>query len=416
MTAGSSGRVGRPRRLPIERARRIALAAQGLTDPRPTGRVDRRHLRRVLDRIGLIQIDSVNVLARSQELVLFARLGAHPRDLLPAAADAGELFEYWVHEASHVPAEHHHLHRWRMTAEHHWRGVRELGRRRPGLIDEVHRYVAEHGPVVAGDVSRRAGPKGTWWDWDDGKAALEHLFHAGTVSARRRRRDFARLYDLSERMLPADVLERPTPTEHEARKELLVLAARSYGVATDDDLADYHRQKLTVCRPLLAELVDEGRLDTVEVEGWDRPTYLHPDVRVPRRATARALLSPFDPIVWYRPRAERLFDFRYRIEIYVPAAKRRHGYYVLPFLLGDRLVARVDLKADRHAGALLVRSAWIEPGTGRDPGDVVDELLAELDLLAAWLELDHLVVEEWGDLSPLLRARAGAPRPVSSPT
>ena len=404
------------RRLSIDRARRIALAAQGFADPRPTGRVDRRHLRRVLDRIGLVQIDSVNVVARSQELVLFARLGPHPRDLLPAAADDGELFEFWVHEASHVPARHHHLHRWRMTDEHRWQGVRDLARRRPELIDEVHRYVAEHGPIVAGEVSRRVGPKGTWWDWDDGKRALEHLFHAGVVSAHRRRRDFARLYDLTERMLPADVLEHPTPDEHEARKELLVLAARSCGVATDDDLADYHRQKPAVCRPLLAELVAEERLVPVEVEGWGRPAFLYPDAREPRRVGARALLSPFDPLVWYRPRAERLFDFHYRIEIYVPAAKRRYGYYVLPFLLADRLVARADLKADRQSGALLVRSAWAEPDTGHDSDHVAGELVDELDAMAGWLGLERVEIEDRGDLSPWLRDRAGAMRPVSSPT
>ncbi len=357
-------------RITIAEARRIALAAQGFADPRPSGRIDRRHLRKVMQRMGVVQIDSVNVLVRSQELPLFARLGPHPRTLLPDAAEDGELFEYWVHEASHVPSEHHHLHRWRMAAEHQWKGMRAFEDRRPGFLDEVEQLVRDTGPVAAGDLRQRNGPKGTWWDWDDGKIALEHLFHHGRVSARRRRSDFARLYDVPERMLPAEVLARPTPPEREARKELLMLAAAHHGLATLSDLADYHRQKPTVVRALAAELVEEGRLVPVEVEGWAnstlQPTFLHPDARRPRRVEARALLSPFDPVVWHRDRTQRLFDFHYRIEIYVPAPKRQYGYYVLPFLLGDRLVARVDLKADRARGTLLVRSAWPEPTSRPD--------------------------------------------------
>lgn len=384
------------RRLTVEQARRIALAAQGFAEPRPAGRVDRRHLRRVFERMQVIQIDSVNVVARSQDLVLFSRLGPHPADLLPDAADHGELFEYWVHEACHVPAEQHHLHRWRMTDEHRWNGVRELVRRRPELVAEVRHRLADEGPLTAGDLSQRSGPKKPWWDWDDAKVVLEHLFHTGEVSARRRRPDFARLYDLTERMLPSEVLARATPTEAEARSELLLRAARAYGVATEDDLADYHRQRLTEVRPLLVGLVAEGRLERVDVEGWERPTYRHPEARLPRRVTARALLSPFDPVVWYRPRAERLFGFHYRIEIYTPAARRRYGYYVLPFLLGDRLVGRVDLKADRSGGRLLVRSAWLEPWA--DPDEVSAGLVGELGEMAAWLGLGEIVSEDRGDL------------------
>lgn len=353
--------------------------------------------------MGLIQIDSVNVLARSQELTLFARLGPHPRSLIADATAAGELFEYWVHEACHVPTDHHQLHRFVMQSEHKWGHVRRLEERRPGFIDEVYRRVEAEGPVVSGDLAERVGKKGTWWDWDDGKVALEHLFWTGRITAWRRPSDFARLYDVTERVLSAEVLARPTPTEHEARKELIVLAARHHGVGTLDDLADYHRQKPLSCRPLIPELVEEGRLVPVTVEGWGKPAYLHPDAALPRRVSARALLSPFDPVVWHRDRIERLFGFRYRIEIYVPQPKRQYGYYVLPLLLGDRLVARTDLKADRQRGTLMVQSAFAELGVAID--EVVDALAAELHLMAGWLGLDRVEVGRRGDLvSPLTTA------------
>lgn len=411
--AGSERATLRPLTLP--QARRLALAAQGFAEPRPSGRIDRRHLRRVLARTQVIQIDSVNVVARSQDLVLFSRLGAHPADLLPAAADDGELFEYWVHEACHVPVDQHHLYRWRMALDHRWGGVRAVALRRPDLVAELRHRLATDGPLTAGDVSQRSRPKGPWWDWDDAKAVLEALFHSGEVTARRRRRDFARLYGLTEQMLPASVLARPTPTEAEARAELLVRAARAYGVATEDDLADFHRQRLTDVRPLLAELVAEGRLERVRVEGWERPTYLDPEARMPRRVDARALLSPFDPVVWYRPRALRLFGFHYRIEIYTPAARRRYGYYVLPFLLGDRLVGRADLKADRVGGRLVVRAAWIEPGV--DPAVVAPALVAELREMAGWLGLAEVVTEARGDLALPLRCADDGGNPArSSPT
>jgi uncharacterized protein YcaQ len=374
-------------RLTASEARRLALGAQGMADPRPTGRVDRRHFQRVLDRVGLIQIDSVNVLVRSQELPLFARLGPHPRTMIDDAAARGELFEYWVHEASHVPTAHYHLHRWRMAMPHRWKPLRGVVAERPEFVED-------------GDLQQRQGPKGAWWDWDDGKIALEALFHAGRLSARRRPSDFARMYDITERVIPPDALVRPVPPEPEARKELLVLAARHHGVGTLADLADYHRQKPTVCKPLVAELVEDGRLLEVAVEGWDRPAYVLPDARIPRRVSARALLSPFDPIVWRRERAERLFGFHYRIEIYTPKPKRQYGYYVLPFLLGDRLVGRVDLKADRAAGRLVVQAAWAEPGI--DEFDAAHELYEELLLMAGWLGLERIELAGRGDLNPAL--------------
>lgn len=391
------------RELSNSQARRIALGAQGFASTRPTGRVDRRHLRKVLDHIGLIQIDSVNVLVRSQELPLLARLGAHPRTLISDATAAGELFEYWVHEACHVPVEQRPLYGWAMA--HHPRGksLRSWAADNPGLVDSVLARLRSDGPMVASDLGMRNGPKGEWWDWDNGKRALEHLFRTGEVSATRRPNDFARLYDLSERVIPPAVLNAPTPSEADAKKELLVMAARCHGVGTAADLADYHR--LAHTRSLLAELVEDGRLDPVAVEGWGKkPAFVHPDAVLPRRIEARALLSPFDPVVWFRERAERLFGFHYRIEIYVPRPQRVFGYYVLPFLLGDELVARVDLKADRANRRLLVQGAFGEPGI--DEADVADELGAELELMADWLGLDAGVeIADHGDLAPALRSR-----------
>jgi uncharacterized protein len=386
-------------------AKRIALGAQGFADPRPTGRVDRRHLRRVLDRMGLIQIDSVNVLVRSQELPLFARLGPHPRSLLPDASRDGELFEYWVHEASLLPSDQYHLHRWRMRQPHRWPGVRRWVAERGDYIEQIYERVVSDGPLVAGDLKARVGTKGTWWDYDDGKLALEALFYEGRITARRRPQDFARVYDLPERMLPAAALERAALPEHEARKELLVLAARYHGVGTFNDLCDYHRIKPTASKQALAELVEQGRLLAVTVREWGQPAFMHPDAKVPRRIGARALLSPFDPVVWNRERTLRMFGFHYRIEIYTPAPKRRYGYYVLPFLLGDSLVGRVDLKADRANGSLLVQSAWTEPGV--DEAEVAAELLAELRSMASWLELDRIDVTGRGDLGPRLAGLAG---------
>lgn len=387
--------------LSLAEARRLALAAQGFTDRRPTGRVDRRHLRRVFDRVNVIQVDSVNVLVRSQELPLFARLGPHPRTMLADAIDDGELLEYWAHMAAIVPSEQHRLFRWRMAAGPVWSSVARIARERPGFVEEVRRRVRDEGPITAADLDQRVGKKGTWWSWDDGKIALEYLFAIGALAAVRRRRDFAREYDLPERVLPAAVLEAPTPPEPEARKELLALAARSVGVGTLDDLADYHRQKGQVCKPLVDELVDEGVLQPVTVEGWTKPAYVHRDASLPRTVTARALLSPFDSLVWYRPRNERLFDFHYRIEIYTPAPKRRYGYYVLPYLLGDRIVGRVDLKADRSASTLRVQGAYTEPGV--DPAAVTVPLVEELRLMADWLALETVATTTRGELAEALR-------------
>ena len=383
-------------------ARRAALAAQGFTDPRPTGRVDRRHVRRVFDRIGLIQIDSVNVLVRSQELPLFARLGPHPRDLLPKMAADGELFEYWAHEASLLPVATLPWFREQMrTGLARWPSMQRLAVDQAELVEQVRSEVEARGPIAASDFEGRAGKSGPWWGWDHTKRALEILFYQGAVSARRRG-NFEREYDLLHRMLPAAHVDAPPLTDAEARREMIVRAAQSHGVGTVGDLCDYYRLNVPKSRPLFEELVEDGRLVRAEIEGWKGPVYADPDLKVPRTVRARALLSPFDSVVWNRDRTERLFDFRYRIEIYVPAPKRVYGYYVLPFLLGDRLVARVDLKSDRQASVLRVRGAY-----GEDPlpsPEVADALAAELTSMAEWLGLAGVEVELKGDLAAALRA------------
>ncbi|WP_073390837.1 winged helix-turn-helix domain-containing protein [Jatrophihabitans endophyticus] len=410
------------RTLSAAHARRIALAAQGFADPRPTGRVDARHVRRVLDRVALLQIDSVNVFSRSHYLPVFARLGPYPREVLDRMTAYvprprhPELFEYWAHAASLVPVRYQPLLRWRMARAHvePWANIRRIARERPGLLDDVRRLVAEQGPIVAGDtgIPRPAPRPGHMWNWHDGKTALEWLFFAGEITTAKRV-NFERWYDLAERVIPADVLAAPTPDPVDAKRELVRISARAHGVATEPDLRDYFRLSHADTKAAVAELVDTGELAAVHVAGWDAPAYLWHEARRPRTVQARALLSPFDSLVWYRERTLRLFDFHYRIEIYTREEERRYGYYVLPFLLGDTLVGRVDLKADRQQGVLRVQSAWVEPG--QDPGHVAIELAAELDVTAGWLGLDGVEVMPRGDLSTTLAeavARTG-PTPAA---
>jgi uncharacterized protein len=396
-------------KLSAARARKIALGAQGFGVPRPTGRVDRRHVRRMLDHVGLIQIDSVNVIVRSQEMPLFARLGPHNRDLLPGMVEAGELFEYWGHEASLLPVELFPLFRWRMDAAGAkaagWGSLIRLVTERPDYVEAVYEEVRERGLISASELDDPGAKSGPWWGWRHGKQALEYLFWSGRLSARRRS-SFERVYDLTERLIPAEWLDAPAPDARDARKELLVRAAKSVGVGTTRDIADYYRLNTSYMGPLIAELmaelVDEERLVPASVDGWDQPAYLHPDAKTPRRIDARALLSPFDSLVWERSRTERLFNFRYRLEIYTPKPKRIYGYYVLPFLLGDSIVARVDLKSDRQAGVLRVRGAFGEDG--HDPIAIAGPLAEELALLAGWLGLERVTVDDNGDLSPALQS------------
>ena len=394
----------------VSEARRIALAAQGFAAARPA-RPGPAALRKVLERVQLVQIDSVNALVRAQELPLWARLGAHPRGLLPDAVGRRELFEYWGHEASLCPTVLHPLLRWRMAAAADGRGtwgsVAKIARDHRGLVDDVLAEIRSRGPLGAGELTGSTRPKDkTWWGWSDHKRAVEFLFWAGALTATRRPNTFERVYDLPERVIPSAVLAAPTPTPADAQRALLRRAATALGVATAGDLADYFRIRRPIARPLVAELVEAGALVAVTVDGWREPALLDPDAIAPRSVDATALLGPFDSLVWERDRTQRLFDFHYRLELYTPAPKRRFGYYVLPFLLGDRLVARVDLRADRAAAALAVHGAFAEAGVDR--GAVAAALVAELHGLATWLGLDHVTIAARGDLARPLRAAARA--------
>lgn len=384
-----------------DQARRYALAAQGFTDGRATGRTDVRHFRKVFDSVGLIQLDSVNVFSRAHYMPFFSRIGPYE----PEALDnwlwgSGEVFEYWGHEASLIPAARHRLFRWRMAQALKWKRLAALKEEHPEYVEDVFRQVAERGPLRTRDLEAPGERDATqMWGWSNGKVALEALFLEGRIAAADRP-NFVRMYDLPERVIPPEHLDTDTPGHDEALAELLMLSAASMGVATADDLADYYRIRTPAARPVLRRLVEAGDLVEVEVEGWDKPGYLHPHATLPRSARGTSLLSPFDNLIWYRPRVERLWDFHYRIEIYVPEAQRVHGYYVLPFLWNGDLVARVDLKTDRRDNALQVRGSFAEPGV--DKKAVGRALRKELDLVAEWLDLDDLVIARNGDLHDYL--------------
>ncbi|HEX2553304.1 MAG TPA: crosslink repair DNA glycosylase YcaQ family protein [Microvirga sp.] len=371
-------------------ARRLSLAAQGFAEPRPD-RPGLRHLTRATERLHLLQIDSVNVFARAHTMPLFSRLGPYAPGDLERASYGGRrrgLFEYWGHEASLIRLDLHPLFRWRMEraarGEGIYGGLARFGRERADFIAAVLAQVEARGALSARELEEGGRSAGPWWGWSDGKRALEWLFWAGRVTTATRR-GFERVYDLPERVLPASVLAAPTPAPEDAQRALVRLSARALGIASERDLRDYFRLEVADARARIAELVEAGELLPVTVEGWTGPAYLDPAARIPRRIEARALLSPFDPVVWERSRAERLFDFRYRIEIYTPAEQREFGYYTLPFLLGDRIAARLDLKADRAARRLVVHSIHPEPWA--DPDALAPALAAELRLAAAWQNL-----------------------------
>ncbi|RWO09829.1 winged helix-turn-helix domain-containing protein [Mesorhizobium sp.] len=390
-------------KISLAMARRIALAAQGFADPRPNGTPDRRHLARVLARTGLLQIDSVSAVVRAHYMPLYSRLGPYPLALLDNAAVTRKrkVFEYWAHEASFLPVETYPLMRWRMEraerGEEMYNGLAKWGRERAAYIEDIFREVVERGPIAASALEGQKG-SGGWWGWSDAKHAFEWLFWAGRITTASRR-GFERLYDLPERVLPPAVLALPVPSPEDAHRELLRISARAHGVATTGDLRDYFRLSPADIKGRIEELVDAGDLLPVTVEGWSKPAYLHRNARFPRKIEARALLAPFDPVVFERARTERLFDFRYRIEIYTPAEKRQYGYYVLPFLLGERIVARIDLKADRPAGVLRVHAAYAEPGA---PPQTAAELFEELKLMQGWLGLERIEVTPVGDLGSAL--------------
>ncbi|MBA0126159.1 winged helix-turn-helix domain-containing protein [Haloechinothrix sp. YIM 98757] len=412
MSAGD-GTIPAMRTISSAAARRVALAAQGLADRRPRGTPTRRNLRSVLSRIQLLQLDSVNVAVRAHYAPLFARLGPYPPELVDDAAWSHSarkprlLVEYWAHEASLIPVRDWSLLRFRMRdlQRRYLDDPGSVANNAPGLADEVRAAVKDLGPVGAGRLERELGadgsrPKGGWWNRSEVKRVCEWLFAVGELTTATRN-GFERRYDLPERVLPDEVLNAPEPGREAAARELVTRAARAHGIGTEPDLRDYYRLRPGMSKAAVAELVEEGVLEPVTVRGWREQAYLHTQARVPRTVPGRALLCPFDPLVWNRERAQRVFGFHYRIEIYVPRQRRRYGYYVFPFLLDGRLVARVDLKADRASGTLLVRGAFAEDGV--DHGRVAGELAAELTTMAGWLGLDDVRVDDRGDLAPALR-------------
>ncbi|HEX3207208.1 MAG TPA: crosslink repair DNA glycosylase YcaQ family protein [Propionibacteriaceae bacterium] len=399
----------RRERLSKGEARRIALAAQGFGVPKRERPLTLRDVQTVTSRLAQFQIDSINVVRRAHFMPLFSRLGPYDPALLERAAyhPPRRLFEYWGHAASLIDVSLQPLLRFRMQAEFRdvWAGVERVARQNPDLIRFVRDEVAARGPISARDLEVvEERDRNNWgWNWSRVKTVLEWLFYVGEVTSARRNSQFERVYDLPERVIPAPILRMPTPTPQESVTGLVRRAARALGIASESDLRDYFRTRLAMTRQAIATLVESGELIPVVVQGSaGRPWYLWHEARVPRRIVARALLSPFDSMIFERARLERLFDFAYRIEIYVPEPKRSYGYYVYPFLLGESFVGRVDLKADRPRGVLRVNAAWIEPGY--DPWEVATELASELKIMAEWLGLETLQILPRGNLAPALAA------------
>ncbi|CAN7563802.1 winged helix-turn-helix domain-containing protein [Phenylobacterium sp. LjRoot225] len=387
--------------------RRIALAAQGFGAARPEGEVARRQLLKTIERLGVVQIDSVNVVSRTHYLPAFSRLGAYPRALLDEVAWSRRpaLFEYWAHEASLLPLSSQPLLRWRMADAHDgvgvWKGVARFLRERRDVVDRALDEIRARGPLAASELELGDRGAGGWWGWSEAKRALEGLFWTGELTTATRRGTFERVYGLPDKVLPNAVLNTPTPPRDEAQRALLRIAARAMGVATERDLRDYFRMGVAEARARLAELVEAGELVPVAVKGWRETAYLDPAARRPRRIATAALLSPFDNAIWFRERTERMFGVRVRLEIYTPAHKRTHGYYVLPFLEDDALTARVDLKADRKAGTLRVLASHAEPWA---MAETAGRLAAELERMAGWLGLERVAVAPRGDLAEALAA------------
>lgn len=381
-------------------ARRIALAAQGFDRPRPGSATDKRHFRRAMRLLGVLQLDFVNVLVPAHFLVIWSRLGPYDRTRFEQFLyGSGEFTEQWAHEASIVPVSH-----WPLLR--HRRKNFQTGKNNPLLslanreqyLAQVLAEVRKRGALTSTDLAPVAGPKRRAGDWQRSipRRALDFHFGRGQLAVRERLPNFQRRYDLPERLID-DSHRVSRMNKADADRELLRQAADSLGVATLQDLADYFRMSPRDVAPRLPELVEQGKLQSVQVQGWQEPAYLARSARVPRRIAGASLLSPFDPVVWFRPRAERVFGFRYRIEIYVPREKRKYGYYVLPFLLGDRIVARVDLKADRHNRLLLVQAAHPEPEI--DEGTTVTFLAQELHAVREWLHLESIIVKPHGRFS-----------------
>ena len=397
-----------PDSLSIAQARRVALAAQGFSYADRSRNVTWAHMAPMIRRLNLLQIDSVNVVARSHYLPLFSRLGSYPQSTLDERAFGAKkraLFECWAHEASLLPMELHPLMRWRMARARAGDGVYKamdrFGREERAYLKQVLDFVTRNGPTFAREVPGGGKAEGGWWGWSRGKLALETLFDQGLVTTATRD-GFERRYDLPERVIPAEVLALPTPSERDAIRQLLALSGLAHGVGTEFDLRDYFRLPIAETKTALQELVEDGTFIPVAVEGWKPQAFLHKDAKLPRKAGGTALLSPFDPMVWERARAERLFSFHYRIEIYTPAAKRKFGYYVLPLLHHDRIVGRVCLKADRQAGVLRANASHHEAHA--DPAETAAALAEELKLMAGWLGLGDVAAGPSGNLARALRA------------
>jgi len=393
-------------------ARRIALTAQGFNNLVRDRTISTAHLRRAIEQLGVLQIDSVNVLVRAHYLPLFSRLGPYERSLLDAdsVAKSKRFFEYWGHAASLLPIDCQPLLRWRMEralrGEGVWRPLQAFAKEKRAEADAILHRISAEGPLAASDLLPAAdkpvkGAAKQMWAWSEVKHAIEWLFWSGLIAATHRRGSFERVYDLPERVLPRTVLAQPTPSDVEAQRALLARSARALGIATAEDLRDYYRIPAADLPLPLQQLVEEGTLIPVKVRGWRQQAYVHKEARAGRKISGAALISPFDPLIWHRPRTERLFGFRYRLEIYTPAHKREHGYYVLPFLLDGALVARVDLKAERQSGALIVQRAHVE---SEAPPHTVERLIEELRLLASWLGLSSLAVAPVAAIDPLLAA------------
>jgi uncharacterized protein YcaQ len=403
--------MSEPVQLSADEARRIALAAQGFDRKRPK-KPTRQHLRRMFDDVGVVQIDTVNVLVRAHEMTVFSRLGPYPRGWLDQAVADGELFEYWAHGTSYIPTEHQHLHRWRQAHYSDHPSPHSIVVRKPEVVAGILSQVKRRGPLHLSEIEGRVKKRNSqWWDWDDAKQALEHLFVTGQLAVTRRP-DFGKLFHLPEQVIPGAALATPTPAVETARKELTLQAARALGVATVNEIAFVHYQRLPKARAWIDELVEEGRLVRAEVEGWRKPAFLHPEAaeRAPKSFSGRHLVGPFDPLMWNRERIGRVFQFDYVLEIFVPAAKRLWGYYVYPFLYNGHFAARVDLKADRQAGVLRVQAAYVEPDLDNphDRPEVAEALVAELGDVAAWLALDSVGAVDRGDLAGELH-RQGVP-------
>ena len=398
------------RTLSAAQARRIAIAAQGLAHPKPDKPVTPRAFRALAGRLGALQLDSVNVFARTHYMPTFSRLGPYDPAILEREAwgKRRSLFEYWGHAASLLPLELQPLFRWKMTRAKEGRGktwLGSFGSERRQFVDEVLAEIARRDGVTGADFAPEGPRKSGWWEWSDGKRALEWLFWIGVITTRTRR-GFERVYDLTERVIPAEILSLPTPSEPDAQRELVRRSAEAMGVATVGDLTDYFRIHYQAdAKARARELVEEGLLEEVDVPGWRGPAYLAVGARQPRRATGAALLSPFDNLIWRRERTERVFGVRYRIGLYTPADQRTYGYYVYPFLLGDRLAAQVDLKSDRQAGALLVQAAHLEAGAHED--EVLGPLAAELRRAAAWQGLADVRIAKKGGLAAALSREFG---------